>query len=68
MGGVQGYYSGGEWHWETYGLFAVPGAIADAVKESKRKKRYIEEQRRENERRAQQEREERERQRRRRNK
>ena len=64
MGGVQGYYSGGEWHWETYGLFAVPGAIADAVKESKRKKRYIEEQRRENERRAQQEREERERQRR----
>ena len=51
MGGVQGHYSNGRWHWETYGLFAIPGAIVDAVQESKRKKRYIEEQRRENERR-----------------
>ena len=64
MGGVEGHYSNGEWHWETYGLFAIPGAILDAVRESKRKKRYIEEQRRENERRAQREREERENQRR----
>ena len=64
MGGVQGSYYNGEWHWQTYGLFAIPGMIADSVKESKRKTRYIEEQRRENERRAQQEREERERQRR----
>ena len=64
MGGVQGSYYNGEWHWQSYGLFAIPGMIADSVKESKRKTRYIEEQRRENERRAQQEREERERQRR----
>ena len=60
MGGVEGHYSNGEWHWETYGLFSIPGAIANAVKESKRKSRYIEEQRRENELIIQREREKRE--------
>ena len=60
MGGVQGHYSNGSWHWETYGLFAIPGMISDAVKESKRKSQYIEEQRRENDRRRQREREEKE--------
>ena len=62
MGGVQGHYSNGSWHWETYGIFAIPGMISDAVKESKRKSQYIEEQRRENDRRRQREREEKERQ------
>lgn len=60
MGGIEGHYSNGEWHWETYGIFSIPGAIVNAVKESNRKSRYIEEQRRENERRIQTEREERE--------
>ena len=64
MGGVNGYYSNGRWHWETFGLFAIPGAIIDAVQESKRKQRYIEDQRRENERRREEERIERENQRR----
>ena len=60
MGGIEGHYSNGEWHWETYGIFSIPGAIVNAVKESNRKSRYIKEQRRENERRIQTEREERE--------
>lgn len=60
MGGVEGHYSNGHWHWKTNGIISIPGAIADAVRESKRKTRYIEEQRRENERMVQREREERE--------
>ena len=64
MGGVEGRYENGRWKWETSGLFAIPGAIIDAVEESDRKKRYIEEQRRENERRREEERIERENQRR----
>ena len=60
MGGIACHYSNGEWHWETYGILSIPGAIVNAVKESNRKSRYIEEQRRENERIIQTEREERE--------